>query len=229
MRTQIIYEDEQLLVVYKPAGLATESGRPDQMDLVSELKGYLSRGVRLPYLGLAHRLDQPVEGLLAVARDSKTASELGTQLRNGQMKKTYRAVLYLPDGTGPVTGTEETLTDFMIKEGNRARIVESTAPGAKKALLTYTIRKRSGDTALAEIELGTGRFHQIRCQMAAHGMPLLGDQKYGTEESKKESLARGIKTVALCANCLVFIHPGTGREMKVTTKPQNIAFQEYDE
>ncbi|MCD8326930.1 MAG: RluA family pseudouridine synthase [Lachnospiraceae bacterium] len=245
MQTQIIYEDEQLFVIYKPAGLATESARVDQTDVLHELRSYLHHSAGLCWLGLVHRLDQPVEGLLAVAKDEKTASVLSSQLRTGQMKKTYHAVLYLPQGYGPGPGREIKLTDDIIKKGSTAEVVTSLKPGnapealkrkeagrkfseARKAVLTYRILERREDTALAEISLETGRFHQIRCQMASHGMPLLGDPKYGTPESMDISRAMGVKNVALCADSLKFVHPGTGREMKVTITPRNVAFRGYN-
>ncbi|MCD8130302.1 MAG: RluA family pseudouridine synthase [Lachnospiraceae bacterium] len=244
MRTRILYEDERLLVIYKPAGLATESAGVAQADVVSELKFYLSHGAGVPWLGLVHRLDQPVEGLLAVAKDPETASVLSSQLRTGQLKKSYRAVLYLPRGTGPEPGLVTKLTDFMGKEGGRARIeaapisgdisgiAERKASGGKssetkEAILTYKILKRHENTALAGIELETGRFHQIRCQMAFHGMPLLGDQKYGTAESLEAGRAMGVRNVALCADSLWLIHPNTGKELRFTIEPENVAFREF--
>ncbi|MCD8069730.1 MAG: RluA family pseudouridine synthase [Lachnospiraceae bacterium] len=244
MRTRIIYEDERLLVIYKLAGLATESADVARMDAVSELKLYLSHGAGVPWLGLVHRLDQPVEGLLAVAKNPETASVLSSQLRTGQLKKSYRAVLYLPRGTGPEPRTVAKLTDFMGKEGGRARIAAVPVPGdvsgtfgkkgtygkpseMKEAILTYKILECHENTALAGIELETGRFHQIRCQMAFHGMPLLGDQKYGTAESLEASRALNVRNVALCADSLWLIHPKTGKELCFTTEPQNAAFREF--
>ncbi len=258
MRTEIVYEDERLLVVYKPAGLATESARISQADVVSELKNYLSHGTKIPYLGLAHRLDQPVEGLLAVAKDSKTAAELTRQLQSGQMKKSYLAVVYLPESMQRELNAPVELNDFLIKEGGRARIVTgptaegesdravgaerdgakraakpsgrsvydtAASRGAQKAVLTYRLQKVQGQIALARVELETGRFHQIRCQMAVHGMPLLGDLKYGNEESLALSRELQVKSVALCADMLTLQHPETGKDLKVTVKPRNEVFR----
>ncbi|MCD7739138.1 MAG: RluA family pseudouridine synthase [Lachnospiraceae bacterium] len=244
MRTQIIYEDQQLLVIYKPVGLAAESAGIAQMDVVSELKLYLSHGGKSSWLGLIHRLDQPVEGLLAVAKDPQTASALSSQLRAGRMRKSYRAVLYLPPGIRPEPGVVTKLTDFMGKEGGRAKIEAAPISGdvsgtagrrasgrkaseMKEAILTYRILEHHENTALAGIELETGRFHQIRCQMAFHGMPLLGDQKYGTAESMEAGRNMGIKNVALCADSLKLIHPKTGKELCFAIEPQNVAFREF--
>ncbi len=226
MRTEIVYEDEWLLVVYKPAGLATESARVNQADVVSELKNYLSHGTKIPYLGLAHRLDQPVEGLLAVAKDQKTAAELTKQLQSGRMKKSYRAGVYIPEGTRCEPNVPVELTDFLLKEGGRAKIATGLH-GAQKAVLTYRLLKMQGNMALARIELQTGRFHQIRCQMAAHGMPLLGDSKYGSEESLALGRELNVKSVALCADTLALLHPRTGRELKVTVEPRNEVFRVF--
>ncbi|MCD7863665.1 MAG: pseudouridine synthase [Lachnospiraceae bacterium] len=261
MRTEIVYEDERLLVVYKPAGLATESARISQADVVSELKNYLSHGTKIPYLGLAHRLDQPVEGLLAVAKDSKTAAELTRQLQSGQMKKSYLAVVYLPEAINCGLNEPVELTDFLLKEGGQARIVTGppaeresdqmvgverngakraaqpsgrsaydavASRGAQKAVLTYRLQKVQGQIALVRVELETGRFRQIRCQMAAHGMPLLGDLKYGNEESMALSRELQVKSVTLCADMLTFQHPETGKELKVTVKPRNEVFRLLD-
>ncbi|MCD7750952.1 MAG: pseudouridine synthase [Lachnospiraceae bacterium] len=226
MRTEIVYEDERLLVVYKPAGLATESARVNQADVVSELKNYLSHGTKIPYLGLAHRLDQPVEGLLAVAKDQKTAAGLTKQLQNGQMKKSYRAVVYVPEETGGTLNEPVELNDFLVKEGGRARIVTAVR-GAQKAVLTYRLQKVQGNAALARIDLETGRFHQIRCQMAAHGLPLLGDLKYGSKESLALGRKLQAKSIALCADTLTLLHPETGKKLKVTVEPRNEVFQVF--
>ncbi len=260
MRTEIVYEDERLIIVYKPAGLATESARVNQADVVSELKNYLSHGTKIPYLGLAHRLDQPVEGLLAVAKDQKTAVELTRQLQSGRMKKSYRAVVYLPETMNYELNEPVELNDFLMKEGGLARIVQEPAAeqssdrttekrpgrekraallsgkrtdgagavrGAQKAVLTYSLQKVQGNTALARVDLETGRFHQIRCQMAAHGLPLLGDLKYGSEESLALGRKLQVKSVALCADTLTLLHPETGKELRVTVEPRNEVFQVF--
>ena len=116
----------------------------------------------------------------------------------------------------------------MIKDGQVAGIVkEASSETAKKACLQYSFLKKIDNTALADIEIETGRFHQIRCQMAYHGMPLLGDAKYGSNTSASISQKMGIRNVALCANRIAFKHPGTGKMMEFEVLPGNSAFAPF--
>lgn len=219
MRTQIVYEDEDILICRKPAGLATQSAVVSQPDVVSELKKYLSGA----YLGIVHRLDQPVEGLLVFAKSQRSAAMLSRQLGAGTLNKEYQAYVY-----GQPQQESGELLDFLCKEGNVSRVVSETTPGAKKASLQYRMLKPAGDalhvtavqsTQLAgkcnhlAIHIDTGRFHQIRCQLAHAGMPILGDRKYGTAESMELSRQLGITQTALCACRIQLRHPVTGRDM----------------
>ncbi|MCM1569004.1 MAG: RluA family pseudouridine synthase [Roseburia sp.] len=244
MRTKILYEDKELLVIHKPAGLATQTGAVGQSDVVSELKNYLRRegglqsakdsqpenGYPQPYLGVVHRLDQPVEGLLVFAKNKKSTSALSKQLQEGGLHKRYYAMVW---GKPPLGEGE--LVDYLYKDKeNRARIVtgqQSLYPEAKPARLRYrllqyfpAVSERPEGTSLLDVEIETGRFHQIRAQMAHAGMPLLGDVKYGTEASIAFGRNRGIKYVALCAYQLILRHPADGREMHFETEPGNEAF-----
>lgn len=215
MRTKIIYEDNYVLVCYKPAGLATQSGRIGQPDMVSELKNYLASketgNRKVPYLGVVHRLDQPVEGLLVFAKDAKTAAKLTGQLAKGSLNKQYYAKV-----CGKVMPEEGELVDYLVKEGNAARVVDAGQKDAKKALLQYrtvSSTKAGGDnvTTLLHIHIDTGRFHQIRVQLSHAGWPILGDAKYGTQASAEQSKKCGIHNVALYAYCVEFDHPVTGK------------------
>lgn len=217
MRVEIVYEDRDILICHKPAGLATQSARVGQPDVVSELRNHLAGA----YLGIVHRLDQPVEGLLAFAKNKKAAAALTRQLEEGTLNKQYCALVY-----GRPPGSSGALTDYLYKDGNVARVVPEGTPGAKKAVLQYELRavpEGTGDGTLAGvsriaggfaclyIHIDTGRFHQIRCQLAHAGMPILGDQKYGTPESLEESRRLGICHTALCACQIRLQHPVTGR------------------
>lgn len=217
MRTEIIYEDQDILICHKPAGLAVQSARVGQPDVVSELKNHLSGA----YLGIIHRLDQPVEGLLVFAKNKKAAAALTRQLEEGTLHKQYCALVY---GCPPQNSGE--LTDYLYKDGNMARVVPEGTPGAKKAVLQYKMRTvpkgredkcpagetlTAGKSVCLDIHIDTGRFHQIRCQLAHAGMPILGDQKYGTAESLEESRRLGICQTALCACRISLQHPVTGR------------------
>lgn len=219
MRTRIVYEDQDILVCHKPAGLATQSAGVLEPDVVSELKKHLCGG----YLGIIHRLDQPVEGLLVFARNKQTAAELSRQLTKGILRKRYCALVY-----GRPCGESGRLEHYLRKEGSLARVVSMQDPEARRAVLQYRVRQSAGDgnretpdgrdrdggnhTCL-DITIETGRFHQIRCQLSHQGMPILGDRKYGTEESLEESRRMGIRHVALCACGIRLLHPATGQEI----------------
>lgn len=228
MRSEILYEDQYIIVAAKPSGLATQSGRIGQTDMVSELKKNLAGQMpgKAPYLGVIHRLDQPVEGLLVFAKDSKTAAALTKQLSAGSLHKSYYAVL-----CGQPDKKEDCLVDYLIKTpDNAAKVVEKSHPDAKKAVLTYCVLEAT-DTpcvlTLAEIHIETGRFHQIRVQLSHAGYPLLGDVKYGTEETLAISRSQGISAVGLCARSLEFLHPVTKEKMHFEVKPTGKAFANF--
>lgn len=266
MKTEIIYEDKELLVVRKPAGLATQTAGAGQADVVSELKNYLAeKGTGQPYLGIIHRLDQPVEGLLVFAKNKKAAAsltkQLGEQEGSGGLNKQYYAVF-----CGKPSEKSGTLVDYMYKAAEgRAAIVDNPAENTeswgeagripknteikgknrggsnnaagvalpKKAVLDYqilqTITAPSGDEIfLAEIRIHTGRFHQIRAQMANAGMALLGDVKYGDEISKSCSQRLGIRTTALCACKIAFQHPVVGEGLSFEIRPGTRAFSFFN-
>jgi len=240
MQTQIVYEDEAVLVIWKPAGLATESAGIGQKDVVSELKNYVAKKNpgKMPYLGIVHRLDQPVEGLLVFAKTKKAAENLTAQLGKGTLKKEYLAVVCgkVPENTGR-------LVDYLAKEKGMA-VVKNAAdaktekdvdaqagkaadPQAKKAVLTYTKKAETEKFTLLAVQIETGRFHQIRAQLSHAGFPILGDEKYGSEESKELSREKKIRFTALCAASLSFRHPVTGKTMAFTQAPQNPAFADF--
>lgn len=240
MQTQIVYEDEAVLVIRKPAGLATESAGIGQKDVVSELKNYVAKKNpgKMPYLGVVHRLDQPVEGLLVFAKTKKAAENLTAQLGKGTLKKEYLAVV-----CGKVSENTGRLVDYLAKEKGMA-VVKNAAdaktekdvdaqagkaadPQAKKAVLTYTKKAETEKFTLLAVQIETGRFHQIRAQLSHAGFPILGDEKYGSEESKELSREKKIRFTALCAASLSFRHPVTGKTMAFTQAPQNPAFAEF--
>jgi len=162
------------------------------------------------YLGVVHRLDQPVSGLLVFAKNKKAAGALSTQTAQHQMNKIYYAVVYTKED---LTGKRGTLTDWLVKEASIARVCDASQNGAKKAVLSWKCLACQGNRALLEVELETGRFHQIRVQMAHAGMPLLGDQRYGSEESREVSMQLGIRTIRLQAVKLAFCHPTSGKRV----------------
>lgn len=226
MKSQILYEDSEILVIYKPEGLAAQSARVTQPDVVSEMCTYL----KSPYVGLVHRLDQPVEGLMVLGKTKAAAANLSTQLTGGSLKKTYLAVVAREGGDASLISENWTeLTDYLIKNprDKRAEVVASpstkTAETPVKATLFYRkLCEGVQGTALVEVELVTGRFHQIRVQMANAKMPLLGDAKYGNGADQS------VKSVALCAYKLQFSHPKTKKKMEFEIKPHKAIFDRYE-
>lgn len=226
----VIYEDKYILVVHKPAGLATQTSKVSEKDLVSEVSNYLrkksSDKSREPFAGLINRLDQPVEGLVLFGLDSKTTAELSTQLTSGNIQKRYYAAFA---GTAPMP--ECAIADFLLKDekSNTSSIVDAGTPGAKKAVLEFKEIARKGEFGLADIHLITGRHHQIRVQMAGAKMPLLGDRKYAPSEVQELSASLGINKVALCSYSLSFNHPATGEEVSYNTIPRGNWFNLFEE
>ena len=217
MKTKIVMETSDILVCEKPAGLAVQSMSGYQADMVKKIKNYLSRksGRKNPYLGLVHRLDQPVEGLLAVACTKAAAADLSRQLADGTMKKKYLAVLDgIPDQM------QGTLIHYLKKDGrtNMACICRESEAGARRAQLFYRVLGEKEGRALAEIEIMTGRFHQIRVQMADIGCPLTGDARYGK--------AGGSGGLALCAYYLEFYDKYAGKRRIFEMRPANRLFAE---
>ena len=223
MRTQILFEDGDILVCFKPAGLAVQSARVSEPDMESELKNYLARSGRTPgrrgpvYLGVVHRLDQPVSGLLVFAKNPRCAAALSAQSAQNRMEKIYRAAVMLPKGAaqnGLAPGWTAEYTDHLIREpGGMGRVADREEPGAKLARLTAVCLEAKEDRALLEIRLHTGRYHQIRLQLAHAGMPILGDERYGTPESRARSERIGVRGILLQAAHLAFVHPGTGKKV----------------
>ncbi len=217
IKDYILYEDRDIIVCRKPAGVPVQTKQIQTKDMVSLLKNYRFQqegSGREPYLGVIHRLDQPVEGIVIFAKTPQAAKELNRQLQAGGFGKYYQAVLCkVPEQS------RGQLTDYLVKDGrtNLSRICRKTDAGAKEARLSYEIQGEADGKALAKIHLDTGRHHQIRVQMSGMGCPILGDVKYGGEEK-----ARG--QIALCAYCLEFIHPKTKKQMQFEIQPEGAGF-----
>lgn len=223
----IIFEDSELMVCRKPAGIAVQNARFGIVDMETGLKNYLAakNPGKMPYLGIVHRLDQPVEGILVFAKTKQAAAELSRQMQAGSMGKRYLAVT----GAAPLY-SEGILEDYLKKDGrtNTSSVVDAKTPEAKKAKLTYQILREcaekdlpSGWKKLVYICLETGRHHQIRVQMKHAGMPLVGDRKYNGEE--KTALPLG-----LCSYQLEFKHPKTKKKMLFEIFPSGEAFAGFD-
>ncbi len=249
---RILHEDNEIIVCHKPAGIATQTARVGQADMVSEITNYLAskEGAigKSPHVSVVHRLDQPVEGILVFAKNKTAAADLSRQSAGEEMKKEYLALICGKD----MSRTGE-LADYLLKDGktNVSRVVPPEIKGAKLARLSYEIlredllevllqnRKICGEVltpeeemdgsglfqiALVKICLHTGRHHQIRVQMANAGMSLLGDRKYGGQAMPALSDKLGVRETALCAYRLAFTHPKTGKRMQFEIKPEGAAF-----
>ena len=217
----VLYEDNHLLVVEKPVNMPVQADASGDADLLTLLKGYIKEKYEKPgevYLGLVHRLDRPVGGVMVFARTSKAAARLTEQFRNHTAKKRYAAV---------VTGTPmsaQTLTDWLVKDADTfsSRVVAEGTAEAKLARLRY---ERIGcdeaaGTSLLDVELFTGRPHQIRVQLAHAGLPIVGDQRYNPAAQPGEQ-------IALTAYALTITHPTLQEPMTFTLLPHERAFARF--
>lgn len=221
----ILYEDKEILVCIKPAGVATETKRTSQQDMVSLLRNYRSQKGEDLYIGVVHRLDQPVEGILVFGKNTKSTSALSMQLAQGFFSKIYLAVTL-----GDMSVRQGKLQDYLKKDShtNTSYVTSADDPKAKKAVLLYEVIETDfGEQPgrnLVKIELLTGRHHQIRVQMAKQGTPLEGDRKYGGGQMSFGHLLDG--QLKLCACELGFAHPVTKKKMEFRIRP---SWQEMSE
>ncbi len=202
MKINILYEDNHLLVVEKPINIPVQEDNTKDKDLLTILKEYIKEKYNKPgnvYLGLVHRLDRPVGGIMVFARTSKSASRLSEQIRNKTFKKTYNAVVI-----GNIN-EKGTLKDKLLKN-EKTNIVIISDKG-KEAILHYKKIDYKNNMSLVEINLETGRPHQIRVQFSNYGYPLYGDNKYNKKATSNEQ-------IALFAKKIEFIHPTT-KEKKI--------------
>ena len=217
----VLYEDNHLLVVVKPPNLPVQADRSGDDDLLSIMKRYIGNKYQKPgavYLGLVHRLDRPVGGVMVFARTSKAASRLSRAFAEHAQDKRYLAVL---QGTLP---GPRVLEDDLWKDPatGTVRVVPPDTPGAKHARLTTSPLCTRGGLTLAEVQLDTGRAHQIRVQHAHAGLPLWGDARYGG--------GRPGQQIALWAVSLSFEHPVRREPVHFAAKPPRTgAWAEFDD
>lgn len=221
---RILYEDQEVIVCYKPAGVPTQTQNAGTQDMVSLLKNHFHRVQREnkePYVGVIHRLDQPVEGVLVFAKTPFAAKKLSQGLQKEGFGKYYKAVLW-----GSPKEDSGTLVDFLVKDGrmNISRLALPNEKEAKEARLFYEVISRGQDggreISLVRIKLDTGRHHQIRVQMSHIGCPIWGDSKYNTLAMQDKRY----RQIALCAYRLEFLHPKTGKLMVFEVEPQGEGF-----
>lgn len=211
----IIYEDNHLLVVEKPINIPVQEDSSKDLDFLSLLKGFIKKRDNKPgnvYLGLVHRLDRPVGGIMVFAKTSKCASRLSEQVRNRTFKKTYYAVV---EGKLDSTGK---FKDRLLKDP-KTNIVKIDKNG-KEAILDYKLIDTKDNLSLVKINLETGRSHQIRVQFSSRNHALYGDQKYNSNSKVGEQ-------IALFSNSITFCHPITKEILTFkidlpSTKPWNL-------
>lgn len=208
----IIFEDNHIIVVEKPVNVPSQADNTGDKDMLTLIKEYLKEKYNKPgnvYLGLVHRLDRPVGGIMVFAKTSKAASRLSESVRTNEMHKTYLAVVngYLEDGT---------FEDYLYKDEtlNTTKVVNKEKHGAKFARLSYKVLGEKDNLSLVEIALETGRHHQIRVQFASRGHSLYGDQKYGKGPKNTQ--------IALWAYKLEFKHPVKDEVMTFECRPKPI-------
>jgi 23S rRNA pseudouridine1911/1915/1917 synthase len=204
---EILYEDNHIIAVFKRPSDLSQGDKTGDATLDSEVKLYLARKYNKPgevFLGLVHRLDRPVSGVLLYARTSKALSRLNTMFRDGEVKKTYLAIV-----KERPPQDEGTLVHYLKKneKQNKSYVYDNEVKGSKKATLTYRIVARSERYYLLEVDLQSGRHHQIRAQLAAMGCPVKGDLKYGYSRSNDNS------SISLHARKISFTHPVSKQEI----------------
>ncbi len=206
---RIIYIDNHLIAVTKPAGLLTQPDRNTDESLIDQTRQWIKEKYNKPnniFLGLVHRLDRNVSGVVLFARTSKAASRLSKQFREGTPKKHYRAIVL-----GKLKEEQTTLVHYLRKEKSlRSTVFPRETPIAKRSELSYEVINYLENKSLLEVSLSTGRFHQIRAQMAFIGHPIIGDVKYGAPEPLPN------QEIALYAHKLVFSHPVSNEEITLT-------------
>ncbi|MGO4936507.1 RluA family pseudouridine synthase [Fundicoccus sp. Sow4_H7] len=215
MDVPILFEDNHLLLVEKPVNIPVQSDQSQDKDLLTILKEDLKQRYNKPgnvYLGLVHRLDRPVGGAMVFAKTSKAASRLSDQVRRNAMTRKYYAVVH-----GQPQKSEGQLVDYLFKNTrtNIVSIVSSNHKQGKKAILNYKVLQSNGKLSLLEVQLHTGRPHQIRVQLAGMGHPIWGDQKYGQEMNKVG------QQIALWAHQLSLEHPTLKSDVTVRSLPKD--------
>ena len=206
----VLYEDNHLIIINKSGSEIVQSDKTGDVSLEDSLKLWIKEKYHQPgnvFLGVAHRLDRPVSGVVVFARTSKALTRLNEMFRNGEVHKTYLAIV-----KNAPREPEGTLEQYLVRneQQNKSYVYDRERPGAKKAILHYRLVGRSDRYCLLEVDLKTGRHHQIRCQLAAMGCPIKGDLKYGFPRSNPGG------GISLHARKISFIHPVSKELIEVT-------------
>ncbi len=206
---QILYEDNHIIVVSKTSGEIVQGDKTGDKTLCDSVKEYIKEKYAKPgnvFLGIAHRLDRPVSGIVIFAKTSKALSRLNNMFRDGEVHKLYWAITQnMPQKE------EDTLTHWIVRneKQNKSYAYDREKPGSKKAMLHYKVISSTDNYTLLAVNLMTGRHHQIRCQLSAIGCPIKGDLKYGSRRSNNDG------SISLHARKVEFVHPVSKQPMSI--------------
>lgn len=208
---KVVYEDNHIIIVYKESGEIVQGDKTGDRPLSDLVKAYIKEKYQKPsevFLGVVHRLDRPVSGLVVFARTSKALTRLNKMFRDGDVHKTYWAIVGREKGTAKSEqsfddGEWHTLENWLVRneQQNKSYAYDHEVPGSKKALLQYRQLAEGDHYRLLEVNLMTGRHHQIRCQLSAIGCPIKGDLKYGARRSNPDG------SISLLSHHVSFVHP----------------------
>ncbi|MGN1375138.1 MAG: RluA family pseudouridine synthase [Prevotella sp.] len=221
---QILYEDNHIIVVSKTSGEIVQGDKTGDKTLCDSVKDYIKEKYAKPgnvYLGIAHRLDRPVSGIVIFAKTSKALSRLNAMFRDGEVHKHYWAIT-----RNRPQKVEDTLTHWIIRneKQNKSYAYDREKPGAKKAMLHYKVIGCTDNYTLLEVNLMTGRHHQIRCQLSAIGCPIKGDLKYGSRRSNTDG------SISLHARKVEFVHPVSKQPISIEAPvPDDRLWQEISD
>lgn len=198
---QVVYEDNHIIIVNKESGEIVQGDKTGDRPLADKVKAYIKEKYAKPgevFLGVVHRLDRPVAGLVVFARTSKALTRLNDMFRNNEVHKTYWAITKQRPAE-----MEGMLTHWLVRneKQNKSYAYDRERPNSKKAILKYKVVGASDNYTLIEVNLLTGRHHQIRCQLAKMGCPIRGDLKYGAKRSNPDG------SISLLARSIFFVHP----------------------
>lgn len=206
---KVVYEDNHIIIVNKESGEIVQGDKSGDQPLSEFVKAYIKQKYNKPgnvFLGVTHRLDRPVSGLVVFARTSKALARLNDMFRNGEIHKTYWAITQkCPEPS------EGTLTHWITRntQQNKSYAHDREVPNSKQAILNYRLIGKTDNYHLLEIQLMTGRHHQIRCQLSHIGSPIKGDLKYGAKRSNPDG------SISLHARRIEFVHPVTKETINV--------------
>ena len=213
----VVYEDNHLIIVNKAASEIVQGDKTGDEPLSESLKRYLKEKYNKPgnvFLGVVHRLDRPVSGLVIFAKTSKALSRLNTMLAQSEVKKTYWAIV-----TARPPQEEGELIHYLVRneQQNKSYAYDRERPGSKQAILHYRLIATSERYWLLEVDLKTGRHHQIRCQLSKMGCPIKGDLKYGAPRSNPDG------SISLHARRIRFVHPVSKQSIDLTAPVPHLA------